>query len=115
MLLVACGRDGRPATDSAALPAPATQATSGATAVGAVAGTPACPHTGAWSLCTVVERLERSGLVPRVDSALAASEPPLAEKGSLIRLGRGELEVYLYTDAAARERATATLDTTKYL
>lgn len=61
-----------------------------------------------------MERLERSGLAPRVDSVHPATEPPLSATGFVVRVGRGELEVYLYPDAAARARDQAKLDSTKY-
>ena len=113
VLLAACGRDGKPTADSVVTVAPATI---GATTAPAVAAgeKPVCPATGVWSACAIMERLERSGLVPRLDSA-GADEPPLVGKGLLIRLGRGDLEVYLYPDVASRERAQATLDRARYL
>lgn len=80
----------------------------------APAGRPACPATGLWSRCALVERLERSGLVPRVDSLRVDAELQAAER-FMVRLGRAELEVYLYPDAGARERAAAKLDRARYL
>lgn len=62
----------------------------------------------------MIERLERAGLVPRVDSA-AATEPPLTRPGTLVRVGASELEVYIYPDARSREREQARLDRAKYL
>lgn len=76
---------------------------------------PACPATGLWSQCAVIERLDRSGLAPRVDSSVTATEPPLTASGLLVRVGRAELEVYLYEDVAARERDAARLDTSRYV
>ena len=75
----------------------------------------ACPATGLWSRCALIERLDRSGLAPQVDSVNPAREPPLTATGFLVRVGRGELEVYLYPDVASRERDQAKLDTTKYI
>ncbi|MFN2563613.1 MAG: hypothetical protein ABR499_01210 [Gemmatimonadaceae bacterium] len=91
--------------------------TSGATA--SVASTsPAtanliCPATGAWQICSVVERLERAGLAPRREPG-EAREPPLSTRGVAFMLGRSELRVFLYADRASRERDQAKLDTTKY-
>jgi hypothetical protein len=73
-----------------------------------------CPPTGKWSECAVVERLDRAGLAPRLDSA-AATESPLGPKGTLLRVGNSELELYIYPDVAARERDQAKLDRRKYL
>ena len=73
-----------------------------------------CPATGLWSVCQVTYRLERGGLVPVRDSARVMEEP-LQFPGVLLRLGRGELEVYLYESASSRERDQARLDRTKYV
>jgi hypothetical protein len=73
-----------------------------------------CPATGSWSRCAVVERLERAGLAPRVDSS-GMTEPPLTPPGVLVRVGASELELYIYPDAGSREREEATLDRSKYL
>jgi len=61
----------------------------------------------------VFERLDRAGLAPRRDSG-AATEPPLTAHGQLLRVGNGELEVYLFPDADAREREDGKLDRQKY-
>jgi hypothetical protein len=108
MLLVACERE-RPREDAP----PAAAET-----VAAVPATPApqrCPATGAWSRCAVLERLDRSGLAPRVDSATRAAEPPLTGSGLLVRLGRSELELFFYDNIAARERDEAKLDQARYV
>jgi hypothetical protein len=73
-----------------------------------------CPATGSWAECSVFERLDRAGLAPRRDSA-PASEPPITTRGQLLRFGRGELEVYIFADAATREREEARLDRDKYV
>ena len=78
------------------------------------AGEPACPATGLWSRCAIVERLDRAGLAPQVDSSAAASEAGLVAEGILVRVGRSELELYLYDDTRARRRAQGALDTTRY-
>lgn len=73
-----------------------------------------CPATGLWSECAVIERLDRAGLAPRVDSA-GATEAPLVARGTLVRIGRSGLELYVYADITARERDQAKLDRGKYL
>lgn len=108
VVLCACRQDeARPDSVAAAPPPPA--------AVGVDSTTPACPATGLWAQCALVERLDRSGLVPRVDSAARVDEPPLTVPGTLVRVGNSELEVYLYPTIAAREADAAKLDATKYL
>jgi hypothetical protein len=91
----------------------------GARAVGAAdsAGESAkrhCPATGAWQLCSVVERLDRAGLAPRQELG-RVREVPLSAAGVAIRLGRSELRIFLYADQAAREHDQARLDSTKYV
>jgi len=80
-----------------------------------MAAAPACPADGRWSQCAIIERLERSGLAPRLDSTAVPDAPPLAERGVLVHLGRAQLEVYLFADAGARERAAARLDRSRYI
>jgi len=65
--------------------------------------------------CALVERLERAGLVPRVDSVARVAEPPLSVPGTLVRVGNAELAAYLYPTIAAREADAAKLDPTKYI
>lgn len=110
-----CGDAGNRSPDSAGATAATSSAAAGSAATDSEApGRPACPATGLWTRCAVVERLDRAGLAPQVDSA-AVQEPGLGVPGFLVRLGRGELEVYLYPDVASRERAQAALDRAKYL
>jgi hypothetical protein len=73
-----------------------------------------CPATGAWQLCSVVERLDRAGLAPRQELG-RVREAPLSAAGVAIRLGRSELRIFLYADRQARERDQARLDSTKYV
>lgn len=119
MLLVACEREARPVSDSATpvVAAPAPPATDRVIAAvpGGTSGRPICPATGLWSVCAILERLDRSGLAPIRDSSAVATEAPLEAKGLLIKIGRGELEVYIYESASARERDDARLDRSKYV
>lgn len=62
----------------------------------------------------MVERLDRAGLAPRIDSA-SVSESPLTPRGTLLRVGNSELELYVYPDTPARERDQAKLDRGRYL
>lgn len=106
-MLVACGRERAPAAaDSAPLVAARPDTPTAAQGP--------CPATGRWAACSVVERLDRAGLAPRVDSS-SATEPPLGPRGTLVRLGTSDLELYIYPDAAARERDQATLNRADYL
>jgi len=115
MLLVACERGARPVPDSAAVAAPAPASTPApAASDAAVPAQPVCLATGLWSSCAIFERLDRSGLAPRRDSTVATEEP-LEARGQLIKLGRGELELYIYESASTRERDQTRLDASKYV
>ena len=109
MCVVACGREGSQDTHRA--PA-ADSAVAAPSAFPDIA--PDCPATGQWQVCSLVNRLDRAGLVPRLDSA-PASEAPLTAKGSLVRVGNGELELYVYPDTVTRVRDERSLDRDKYL
>ena len=87
----------------------------GATAAPAAAATgPACPATGLWAACSVVYRLERSGLAPHVDSSATAQEKELTGKPLIIKIGQtAVLEVYIYPDTSARAADGKKLDRTK--
>jgi hypothetical protein len=112
----ACSAGGEQAERGTAADASARNA-GAAGSTGAAAATtakPACPATGAWQLCSVVERLDRAGLAPRQQPGRAL-EPPLASPGVAILLGRSELRVFVYADRAARERDQAKLDSSRYV
>lgn len=119
MMLVACERGGGGARspESAAarsdVPAASAPAEAGGVSVAATPQ-PICPNTGSWMPCSVIYRLERAGLAPVRDSN-PVTEEPLQFPGVLLRLGRGELELYLYESASARERDQARLDPRKYV
>ena len=93
-------------------------ATSGAsTAAGAEAAagaTGACPATGQWALCSITQRLERAGLAPRRDSGEIRLEP-LTRPGVRLKVGSAELDLFLYPDAAARERDERRLDRRRFI
>jgi len=103
LALVACdkpAKDARP-VETKAGPAP----------VAAMPGDARCPATGLWAECSVLYRLERSGLAPHVDSTGAASEKSLTGRALLIKFGTAsQLEVFLYADSAARIADGAKLD-----
>jgi len=81
--------------------------------VAVMPGDPRCPATGLWAECSVLYRLERSGLAPHVDSTGTASEKLLTGRALLITFGTSSrLEVFLYSDSAARIADAAKLDRT---
>jgi hypothetical protein len=102
--LLACG----PAEDRA--PAPASASASTASASVDQGG---CPNTGLWAKCSLLYRLQRSGLVPRVDSSATVEEKGLAGTPFVIRFSAAStMDVFLYPDSAARKAAGVKLDRT---
>ena len=76
----------------------------------------ACPATGEWAVCSVVYRLDRTGLIPVLDSLGVTHEPKLTRSGKKIAIGsRADLAVYLYPDKKSREADEAHLDKTQFL
>jgi hypothetical protein len=76
-------------------------------------GASGCPATGLWAECSILYRLERSGLAPRVDSAGRADEKALSGRSLVIKFGTtSRLEVFLYSDSAARIVDAKKLDRT---
>ncbi|HEU4641596.1 MAG TPA: hypothetical protein VFS44_04010 [Gemmatimonadaceae bacterium] len=73
--------------------------------------TPSSKSGDEWTTNEVVKRLTEAGLVV-TDSGEPASHPGIRVQGHRLRIGDGELEVYLYPDAAARQRDAAKIDTT---
>ena len=94
--LAACekpSQDSRPIESKSATPAP----------VAAVRGDRGCPATGLWAECSVLYRVERSGVAPHVDSTGKADEKSLTGRPLLIKFGTASrLEVFFYPDSAAR-------------
>src|SRR3954462_13341719 len=80
LVLAACSKSddskssgaGGAVTPSAAVPAPA-------------AGAGACPATGLWAECSILYRLERSGLAPQIDSTAKPAEASLAGKPLIVK------------------------------
>lgn len=120
VVTTACGGPDMPEGSSARLdeprriatPAPGTETREGAlenaTRVLGAAGAD-CPLTGAWQLCSVEDRLVRSGLAPqRADSAPSLSHGSIAS--ARYYLGDAEAQVFIFADSAERvaaERAGA--------
>ena len=73
-----------------------------------------CTHDGLWRVCSLVDRLEKAGLVPRVDSTAPPEHLPFFHApGTVVHLGLGELHTFVYDDTAALARDIAALDTTR--
>jgi hypothetical protein len=104
-LLAACGKP--------APPPPPTQTSS--PPVAAAPPSSACPADGRWARCSIVYRLERAGLAPKVDSAATPREAiggdPLMLK---IGLSAG-LELHIFPDSAARAAGAAKLNRSDFV
>lgn len=102
--LVACEKpanESRPAETKSASPAP----------VAVVPGDRSCPATGLWAECSVLYRLERSGVAPHVDSTGKAEEKALTGRPLFVKFGTvSRLEVFLYPDSTARIADAKKLD-----
>ena len=107
VVVLACGKSDAPPSSGAPAPPPA-----------AAAAQPGggCPANGAWAECSVVYRLERAGLAPKVDSAAKPEDGALGGQPLVIKIGlNARLEVHLYADTASRVAATTTLDRTQFV
>lgn len=107
---LACTSPARGPADSSA--PGARPATTGKAAPPATAGDTGCVLRGQWRLCSVQDRLERAGLAPRLDPD-TLRQPFLRVPGRRLQVGTAELQLFVYTDAAAAARDVAPLDTVR--
>lgn len=70
-----------------------------------------CPATGRWALCSLENRLRRSGFVANRVEGEAPARPGFSAKPAVYTLGRGRLEVFLYADEQAVAKDMAGIDT----
>ncbi len=106
-LLAACSASSKPS-------AAKTDTTSSAPVVVAAPGSSSCPPSGLWAQCSILYRLDRAGIAPRVDSAGAIGEKALSGKSFAVKFGpNSRLEVFLYADSTARIADGKKLDRTK--
>jgi hypothetical protein len=70
---------------------------------------PRCERTGHWDACTLRERLDAAGLVPR-DSGDSVRRPFMRVAGARLLLGRAELVAFLYEDSTAMRADVRALD-----
>lgn len=108
-LAAGCGRSDRAQHSTSAASPPASSPAS--TTPGAK---PACPATGLWAACSILDRLDRAGLAPRRDSG-TVHEDPLTQPGMLVHLGSAQVEIFIYPDSAARKAEEAKLDRRKFI
>ena len=73
-----------------------------------------CPATGYWAKCSVLDRLDRAGLAPHLDSTAATDEKALSGQAFVVKIGStARLEVFLYADSSARIADEKKLDKSK--
>ena len=72
-------------------------------------GDTACPLYGNGQPCSIAERLERTGLAPRLQPDTLRDQA-FGVRGYRWILNDATLDVFVYATPAARERATAALD-----
>jgi hypothetical protein len=107
--VVACSSSDSSATRQTATAAPSVTPA-------AASGSSACPNTGKWAACSVVYRLVRAGVAPRVDSTAKPEEKRLTGQSFVIKIGQfASLDVFLYSDSAARKSDEAKLDTAEFV
>jgi hypothetical protein len=106
VVAIGCSKQSAPVASAAA----ADSAAHAAAPVAAAPG-PQCPANGLWARCSVMYRLERSGLVPKVDSTAKPERVSLRGEGFVIKIGRlASLDVFLYPDSTSRIADERTLD-----
>jgi len=112
-LATACGGgDADSARPSPASPAGASVAVAAAPDTGSTG--PTCPADGRWHPCSVIKRLEMSGLVLR-DTTEEVAEPPLTVRGTSYMVGNSTLTLFFYPDERARAADQARLDPGRYI
>jgi len=104
---LACGKSSAPPKDTTTAVSPTPLAAS---------GTAQCPATGQWAECSVLYRLDRAGVAPRVDSGAKPEEKRLSGKSFVLKIGQmASLDVFLYADSAARIADEAKLDRKEFV
>ncbi|HJQ21949.1 MAG TPA: hypothetical protein VJ867_16515 [Gemmatimonadaceae bacterium] len=114
-MLVACSGGSAGTKGATAAPSSAVSSTPAAPVAGAAGPHAAgCPHTGLWSSCTVLERLDRAGLAPRADSG-QQNIPPFTAPAQRLHVSTSDLDIFIYHDAEARAQDERRLDRSKFV
>lgn len=107
LFVVACGKSGSSSQSSASKEA------APPIVISPVGG---CPANGQWAACSVIYRLERSGLAPHVDSTAEPNEKSLGGSPLILKIGvSAVLELHFYADSTARAAAASALDRTQFV
>ncbi|MDB4880826.1 MAG: hypothetical protein JWL60_2272 [Gemmatimonadetes bacterium] len=78
------------------------------------AGRAPCPRTGHWTECIAFAYLGRAGLAPQRGGSVEGL-PRLGVTPHAYTVGTGRVAVYIFADAAARERAAGSLDPQQFV
>jgi hypothetical protein len=95
----------------------ANDSTNPSSEIGAAPG-PVCPATGRWAQCSVLYRLERAGLAPRLDSTAKPEEKAIGAGSTsfVVKIGlQARFEVFLYADSASRAADAQKLERTQFV
>jgi hypothetical protein len=116
LVLAACSKSANGKSDAASSGAGA-DSTAPASMVGAAPGA-SCPADGLWAQCSILYRLDRAGLAPRLDPTEKVEEQSIGAGAMtfVVKIGRlARLEVFLYPDSVARSAAEKKLDRTQFV
>jgi hypothetical protein len=118
VIVVACSKSSNGKSDAASSGVGA-DSSAASTTIGVAPG-PACPANGLWEQCSVLYRLDRAGLAPRLDSTEKVEEKSIGGSAGtttfVVKIGKlARLEVFLYPDSAARITDEKRLDRTQFV
>lgn len=92
--------------------------TAASTVIGIAPGDPKCPSTGLWAECSLLYRLDRAGLAPRIDYDAKVDETSIGGGATtfVVKIGmNAHLDVFLYPDSAARIADEQKLDRKQFV
>jgi hypothetical protein len=117
-VVLACSKSSNGKSDAASSGRGA-DSSSASNAVGVAPG-PECPANGLWAQCSVLYRLDRAGLAPRLDSTETVEEKTIGASGAahtfVLKIGKfARLEVFVYPDSAARIADETKLNRTQFV
>ena len=104
LLLAACGGEAREAERAVATQTAIAKAESTATQAAAL------PATGLWTEAHLMDRLVRTGVLPRALEVPLPETPWMGKPPIALTAGGGEVFVWIYDDSIARKAVTDALD-----
>ena len=108
LIALACGKTDAPQQQTAVV--------NTAPALAAPVADNKCPPDGRWAECSVIYRLERAGVAPKIDSTTKPNEKTLGGTPLMLKIGlSAQLEVHIYPDSNARIADAAKLDRAEFV